>query len=90
VRRAARKDETQKAIVDGLRNAFCKVKVLNDTPDLLVQSPWGEIFALEVDGVTKNRRRAKAQLEFLDAWNIPRVSTLNQAIRAVFGPIGAK
>jgi hypothetical protein len=85
VRRAARKDETQAAIVEGLRKSYCKVKVLNDTPDLLVKAPWGAYFAIEVDGVTKNRKRNPAQLEFLETWKIPRVSTLQQAIAAIFG-----
>jgi hypothetical protein len=88
MRRAARKDETQAAIVDGLRAAFCKVKVLNDTPDLIVKSPWGAVFLIEVDGITRYRRRDQAQTDFLDEWDIPCVSTLNQALTVIFGPLG--
>ena len=74
--RAARKDENQAQIVRDLRKIGLQVKILNDTPDLLVRKPaTGELFAFEVDGVTKNRKRDDKQLEFLSSWRIPRIKT---------------
>jgi hypothetical protein len=66
VRLAARKDEGQADLVADLRKLRFQVKVLNDTPDLIVRIPFsGHIILLEVDGVTKNRKRSGAQLDFL-------------------------
>lgn len=81
MRRAARKDETQGAIVDGLRRMGYRVKILNDTPDLIVQNPNNlKVRLMEVDGVTKNRRRSGAQLDFIHEWSIPRVKNIMEAL----------
>ena len=84
MRLASRKDEGQADLVADLRKLRFQVKVLNDTPDLIVRIPFsGHIILLEVDGVTKNRKRTGAQLDFLHDWNIPRVTTLDEALHAI-------
>lgn len=84
MRRAAKRDETEAPIVEGLRRLGFQVKILNDTPDLIVRNPWnGRITLLEVDGVTKHRKRSGAQLDFLHEWSITRVTKLDEALIAL-------
>lgn len=80
-RYAKRRDQTEPDIVKGLRKRGCQVEQQN-FPDLLVR--WqGRLYLLEVDGITKNRKRKKAQLDFLRAWEIPIVKTLQQAMACI-------
>ena len=51
-----------------------------DLPDLLVRRPDGALFLLEVDGITRYRRRKQAQLDFLRDWGVPRVKNLEEAL----------
>lgn len=86
---AARRDETEGPIVAGLRQLGYQVRY-QDVPDLAVRRPdWpaGKAILLEVDGITKHRKRGLAQLGFLKAWRIPVVKTLDEAVRALGGKI---
>jgi len=51
-RRAARIDDNQPDVVEGLRAAGCRVQITSALgqgfPDLLVGAPWGELFLVEV------------------------------------------
>lgn len=87
-RYAARRDETEPDIVRDLRKIGYQVRQ-QDTPDLIIRKPdWppGLAFLLEVEGITKNRKRGLAQLGFLKAWRVPVVKTFDEAARA----LGAK
>lgn len=78
-RRAKRRDETEPAIVTGLRACGFKVRQ-QDFPDLIVRRPLdGKLFLLEVDGITKYRKRKQAQLDFIRDWNIPIVRNFDEA-----------
>lgn len=82
-RRAKRRDETEPAIVDGLRKLGYQVRH-QDFPDLLVRRRRdGRYFLLEIEGITKYRRRDAKQLEFLREWGIPVVKTLDAALLAL-------
>lgn len=88
-RYAKRRDETEPAIVTGLRQLGYQVRQ-QDVPDLAVRRPdWppGKVLLLEVDGITKNRKRGLAQLGFIKAWRIPLVKTLDEAVTALGGKI---
>lgn len=88
-RYAVRRDETEKPIVDGLRALGYQVRQ-QDVPDLAVRKtdwPKGHVILLEVDGITKNRKRGLAQLGFIRAWRIPVVKTLDEAVAALGGRI---
>ena len=75
-----RVDETQKPIVDGLRAAGIKVVVIEEPVDLLARRPSdGRLFLLEVDGITKSRKRKQKQLDFIKAWNVPIVKNFDEA-----------
>ena len=81
-RRAKRRDETEPAIVKGLRQ--CGYQVLRqDFPDLLVRHPCGELFVLEVQGITKYRKRSEKQLQFLKDWQVPVVRNIEEAMASV-------
>lgn len=76
-----RVDENQPQMVEDLRKCGYLVIVNNSTPDLSVKDRGtGRITLLEVDGVTRNRKRTKAQLDLLELWKIPRVKTTEQAL----------
>jgi hypothetical protein len=88
-RYAKRRDETESPIVQGLRQLGYQVRQ-QDTPDLAVRKndwPPGTVVLLEVDGITKNRKRGLAQLGFIRAWRIPVVKTLDEAVLALGGKI---
>lgn len=80
-----RRDETEGDIVDALEGIGADVERLDRPCDLLVRFR-GAIHLLEVDGITKYRKRDPKQLEFLRDWQVPLVKTADEAIRA----IGAK
>lgn len=85
-RYAKRRDETESPIVNGLRQLGYQVRQ-QDVPDLVVRRQDGRVFLLEVDGITKNRKRGLAQLGFIKAWRIPVVKTLDEAVLALGGKI---
>jgi hypothetical protein len=88
-RYAKRRDETESPIVKGLRQLGYQVRQ-QDVPDLAVRRPdWpaGKAVLLEVDGITKNRKRGLTQLGFIKAWRIPVVKTLDEAVAALGGKI---
>lgn len=81
-RYAKRRDVTEAPIVKDLRQCGFQVRQ-QDFPDLVVRRPDGRIFLLEVDGITKNRKRKPRQLEFLREWAIPLVKTTEDALGAL-------
>jgi hypothetical protein len=86
MRRAARRDGTEHPIVTGLRDLGYQVQVLSQPVDLLVRNPrTGRLDILEVHGGkrTGTGKRKDKQLEFLKAWEVPLVSTLEEATRAL-------
>lgn len=86
-RYAKRRDHTEPAIVKDLRHCGYQVRQ-QDFPDLVVRRPGdGRIFLLEVDGITKNRKRKPKQLEFLHDWAIPLVKTTEEALARVSGAV---
>lgn len=93
MRRAAKIDDTQTAIVAALRQAGCKVLSLaacgKGVPDLLVKTPirwkkWEEIFLLEVKN-PKGRGTALTpdQVKFHAEWPVTVVTTPEDALAAV-------
>lgn len=83
IRRAKRRDMTERAIIDGLRQLGFQVRQ-QDFPDLLVRRrSTGQVFLLEVEGVTKNRKREQTQLDFIQSWGIPIVRDLEAALIAM-------
>jgi hypothetical protein len=87
-RYAKRRDETEPDIIRDLRKIGYQVRQ-QDVPDLIVRKPdWpaGQVMLLEVEGITKYRKRGLAQLGFLKAWRVPVVKTFEEAARA----LGAK
>lgn len=84
-RYAKRRDATEPDIIDDLRKCGFLVRQ-QDFPDLVVRRPSdGRIFLLEVDGITKNRKRDVKQLKFLRDWQIPRVKNFAEAFAQVSG-----
>jgi hypothetical protein len=82
-RRAKRRDATEPAIVEGLRQCGYQVQQ-QDFPDLLVRHrSSGTLFALEVQGITRNRKRSAKQLQFLEDWKIPIVGSIEEAMASV-------
>lgn len=81
-RKAATRDENESEIVEALRKAGAQVEYLSLPCDLLVRFR-GVVQVLEVDGITKNRKRAQKQLDFIREWSVPLVKTPEQALRAI-------
>lgn len=82
---AKRRDVGERAIIDGLRKLGFQVRQ-QDFPDLLVRRrSTGEIYLLEVEGITKNRKREEAQLMFIREWGIPIVRDLESAMVIMSG-----
>jgi hypothetical protein len=77
-----RRDETEREIVDALELVGAKVERLDRPCDLLVRFR-GLVHVLEVDGITKNRKREAGQLRFLHEWQVPLVKTPLDALRAI-------
>lgn len=83
-RYAKRQDATQPAIVKGLRAMGYQVEIVGKPCDLLIRNPRTEkLDLLEVDGITKNRKRDQKQLDFLRDWQVPLVKTLDDALKAL-------
>jgi hypothetical protein len=92
VRRAAKVDATQKAIVDALRAIAVSVEIIGKPVDLLVCCR-GETSLMEVKSAKDVHRHSgggltKDQVEFIARWpgKIHIVSTPEEAVRAVLGP----
>lgn len=68
--------------MEALRAVGAQVEFLDYPCDLLVRFR-GVVRVLEVDGITRNRKRAEAQLKFLREWEVPRVKTPEQALTAI-------
>jgi hypothetical protein len=77
-----RRDETEPDIVAALEKAGAKVCRLDRPCDLVVRFR-GELYLLEVDGITEYRKRDKEQAAFLEEWQVPKVKTPEQALRAI-------
>ena len=77
-----RRDENEGEIVDALRGVGAKVERLDRPCDLLVKFR-GLVSVLEVDGITRNRKREEKQLRFLHEWQVPLVKTAEEALRAI-------
>jgi hypothetical protein len=80
--RGHRSDENTPAVVDGLRDAGALVWHLGRPCDLLVLFR-GRYHLLDVDGITKNRKRDQTQLDNFALWHVVLVKTPEQALRAV-------
>jgi hypothetical protein len=77
-----RRDETEPDIVTALEGVGAKVERLDRPCDLLVRFR-GRVLVLEVDGITKNRKREEKQKRFLHEWEVPLVKTPEEALRAI-------
>lgn len=87
MRRAAKVDHTQQAIVDALRAAGCKVQSLAavhaGVPDLLVRLPWA-LYLLEVKNPAgRGTALTPDQVKFHAEWPVTVVTTPEEALRAV-------
>lgn len=83
-RRIHRTDETQPDIVKGLRQCGFQVKIIGRPCDLLIRArETKRLTLLEVDGITRHRKRDPDQLAFLAEWEVPLVRTLDDALRAL-------
>jgi hypothetical protein len=85
LRRAARVDENQTEIVDGLRRACIQVEVIGKPLDLLV-CHRGETSLMEIKN-PNGWRLTKDQVEFIARWpgKIHIVETLDEALKALLG-----
>lgn len=91
MRRAAKVDATQAAIVQALRDAGCKVLSLaacgNGVPDLLVLTQHGKWKALSLLEVKNPKGRGTSltsyQESFHAEWPVTVVTTPEEALRAV-------
>lgn len=79
---ATKRDETEPPIVTALRQVGAQVEHLDHPCDLVVRFR-GRVFLLEVDGITRNRRRKEKQLKFLREWEVPLVKIPEQALKAI-------
>lgn len=89
-RRAARVDDNQPAVVEGLRAAGCRVHVTSmlghGFPDLLVGAPWGELFLVEVkdpEQPPSKQRLTPDEAEWHRAWGRYRVLVATSAGQAL-------
>jgi hypothetical protein len=80
---AQRRDETEKPIVDALRKMGFLVQQ-QTLPDLLIRNKrTGTYHLLEIEGITRNRKRSVKQLEWLTLWQVPIVKSLDEALKAL-------
>lgn len=77
-----RRDETEPDIVRALEAIGAAVERLDRPCDLLVRFR-GQVWLLEVDGITKYRKRERKQIEFLTLWEVPIVKTAEEALAAL-------
>ena len=91
MRRAARIDDNQAAIVAALRKDGCKVKstaaVGDGWPDITVQGPDGKIHLMEIKNPdqppSKRKLREKQQKLHDEGWNISVVTNWAEALNVV-------
>ena len=83
---APRRDVTESSIVDSLESIGwdCVRLSSEELPDLLCRHRGsGQLALLEIDGITKYRKRKQSQLDMLSAWKIPIVRNFDEAARAL-------
>jgi hypothetical protein len=80
--RALRKDENQEVIVQALRAVGVHVHVLHTPCDLLCRYR-GNLSLLDVDGITKYRKRDPKQLATFEEFGVRLVKTPEDALSAV-------
>lgn len=81
-----RRDENEPAIISDLEEAGFQVERSLPTDLLLRHRATGRLALLEVQGVSKRRRRDKKQLEVLNEWNIPIVKSTAEALAVLHDP----
>lgn len=81
----ARKDATQKAIVEALRAVNCEVHIVGYPCDLIVQhARWYPLWrTIECKPEKRKRKDQPEQDEFLKRTGTPRVRTPEEALKAV-------
>ncbi len=77
-----RTDGNAKEIVAALRSSAVLVWPIGRPADLLCRSASG-LHLLDVDGITKNRKRDPKQLELFVLWKVQLVRTPKAALKAV-------
>lgn len=83
LRRTSRRDDNEPPIIEALEAVGAKVKPLQRPCDLLVRFR-GNLHLIEVNNpANKYRKRDKAQLDFLAAWDVPIVETADAALKAI-------
>lgn len=91
MRRAARRDDNEKAIVDALERVGCLVQKLTQgdgVPDLLVGVPSGKLIVIEVkdgDKVPSAKRLTEKELAWHQRWArypVFVVENVEQAVKA--------
>jgi hypothetical protein len=81
-RHAKRRDDNEAQIIRDLRKVGAVVEQI-DKPDLIVRFAF-RTYLMEVSNPgNKYRKREKAQLEFLEAFGIPVVTTSDEALRII-------
>lgn len=88
MRRAAKTDHTQAAIVDALRKIGVSVEYIKKPVDLLV-CHWGVTSLMEIKNRDGKDRLTKDQVEFIARWPgvVHVVYTPEEAIRALLGDV---
>ena len=86
MRRAARVDENQQAIVDALKRVGVSVEIIGKPVDLLICCR-GETALLEVKNPDGGDRLTKDQVEFIARWpgKIHIARSVDEALRLVLG-----
>ena len=87
MRRAARVDENQQAIVDALKRVGVSVEIIGKPVDLLICCR-GETALLEVKNPDGGDRLTKDQVEFISRWpgKVHIAHSVEEALRLVLGP----
>lgn len=82
-RRAARRDENERQIIDALERVGAKVEQMSRPCDLAVTFRQHH-YLIEVDNPeSKYRKREQKQLETLERMRIPMVRTADEALRVI-------
>lgn len=85
MRRAAKVDHTQKAVVDALRRCGVSVEIIGKPVDLLI-CHRGETALMEVKNRDGKNQFTKDQVEFISRWpgKVHVVHSVDDAIRVLF------
>lgn len=88
MRRAARIDGNQTAIIEALEKCAVKVYIISEPVDLLCCRQDKQLFLLEVKNPAGFDTITKKQAAFLEAWpgDVHIVRSPQEALRAVLGP----